>query len=200
VISETSQQFGGNAVSFSNKKDAKQYAAKKAIDWLITNSHMPSNGSVRFPKPPPPIQAAQPKKMKSKSPSDPGTPTNSSSNTTSYAAQIPPLCNKLGFAPPKYEITRAKADDVPFFNGYADFGGDPRIEGKVGEVFNVYGQKRAKEQIAEIVYSFLKDIERQRGESLDFDDDKKRKRSSENLKKGGEGDGKSIKVTAEETV
>jgi hypothetical protein len=155
---------------------------------------MPSDGSVRFPKPPPPVQVAQSKKRNSTSPSD-RTPANGAQITTTYAAQIPPLCYKLGFAPPRYEITRAKADDVPFFNGYADFGADPRIEGKVGEVFNVYGQKRAKEQIAEVVLSFLKDIERQRGESLDYDDDRKRKRSSESLEKGEEG--KVVEVTDE---
>jgi hypothetical protein len=175
-IGETSQLFGRTTLSFSNKKDAKQYAAKKAIDWLIANNHMPSDGSARFQKPPPPVPMPQPKKRKSDSPSAPGT--SSGEGVIKYASLIPPLCGKLGFGPPQYEIARTKDDDLPFFNTYALFPGNPIIEGKVGEVFNVYGQKNAKEECAAIVYSFLKDIERQRGEQLDIDN-KKRKRSSE---------------------
>jgi hypothetical protein len=174
-IAESPQSFGGEALSFSNKKDAKKYAAKKAIDWLIANRHMPSDGSVKFRKAPTRIQA-QLKKCKSVSPSESGTPTDGTP-PVKYTTKVPALCTKLGFPPPKYEITRAKADDHSFWHGYADFN-DPRIEGKVGRVFNVWGQKNAKEQCAEIVYSFLKDVEKQRGEEFGAED-RKRKRSSE---------------------
>jgi hypothetical protein len=41
------------APSFGRKKDAKQYAAKCCIEWLMEGGHMPSDGvSVEFPKPP----------------------------------------------------------------------------------------------------------------------------------------------------
>lgn len=175
-ISESSQPFGGTAVSFSNKKDAKQFAAKKAIDWLIANNHMPSDGSARFLKLPPLMQMPQSKKAKPVSPSDPSTP--SAAGTVKYTTMIPPLCNKLGFSPPRYEIE--KLDNTAFWSGYAFFPGNPIIEGKVGEVSNVYGKDNAKLEIAEEVYKFLKDIERQRGEQLDVDD-RKRKRSSEGV-------------------
>ena len=62
---------------------------------------------------------------------------------------------------PKYEITRV-SEQAPLYSGYAHFNGDPRIEGKVGEVKDIFGQKNAKEMIAETLYAFLKDIERQR--------------------------------------
>jgi hypothetical protein len=163
-------------VSFSNKKDAKQFAAKKAIDWLIANNHMPSDGSARFPKPPPPMQIPQSKKSKPVSPSDPNTP--SAEGTVKYTTMIPPLCNKLGFSPPRYEIE--KVNNTAFWSGYAFFPDNPIIEGKIGEVSNVYGKDNAKLEIAEVVYKFLKDIERQRGEQLDIDD-RKRKRSSEDV-------------------
>ncbi|TEY70185.1 hypothetical protein BOTCAL_0110g00040 [Botryotinia calthae] len=42
--------------SFSNKKDAKQFISKLAIDWLISQNLMPSTGAVKFPRaanPPP---------------------------------------------------------------------------------------------------------------------------------------------------
>jgi hypothetical protein len=32
-------------LSFSNKKDAKQWAAKKAVDWLTENNHIVSNSN-----------------------------------------------------------------------------------------------------------------------------------------------------------
>jgi hypothetical protein len=164
-IAESSQKFGGSVQTFSNKKDAKQYAAKKAIEWLIANNHMPSDGSVRFAKPPPPVQL-QPKKRKSLSPSD-----SSPDGTIKYATLVPTLCHKLGFGPPRYEIE--KTDNTALCNGYAIFPGNPIIDGKVGEVFNVFGQKNTKEEIAEIVYSFLKDIERQREGQLDIQGNKR---------------------------
>ena len=162
-IAESSEQFGGAAQTFTNKKDAKQYAAKKAIDWLINNNHMPSDGSVRFPQPPPPFQGVQPKKRKSLSPSEPST---SLQENVKYTSLVPALCTRLGFSPPRYELE--KADDTAFWSGYAFFPGNPIIDGKVGKVRNVFGQKNAKEEIAEEVYRFLKDIERQREEQFDI--------------------------------
>jgi len=76
---------------------------------------------------------------------------------------------------PKYEIEKV-SEGAPIYNGYAHFQGDPRIEGKIGEVKDVFGQKNAKEKIAEEVFAFLKDIERQRMEGHE-DEGRKRKRS-----------------------
>jgi hypothetical protein len=181
-IAETSQLFGGTILSFSNKKDAKQYAAKKAIDWLIANNHMPSDGSARFPKPPPPVQMPQSKRRTSASQLDSGTLGTLAEGAKKYTTMIPPLCGKLGFGPPRYELE--KVDDNSFWRGYAFFPGNPLIEGKVGEVRNVWGHDNAKQEIAQVVYSFLKDIERQRGEQLDIDD-RKRKRSSDGSEEQG---------------
>ncbi|RYP20919.1 hypothetical protein DL766_008071 [Monosporascus sp. MC13-8B] len=57
--------------SFARKKDAKQFAARCAVEWLRANGHMPADG-VRFPKrvmaaavpPPPPQQQQQAKKRR----------------------------------------------------------------------------------------------------------------------------------------
>lgn len=174
ILVEHSQPFG-NTVSFTKKKDAKQYASKKAIDWLIENNFMPMVG-VKFPKPQPVnqtvtnVNVASPKiistpkaistpiiKIKEVGPHSPaGTP-----KSTSFAGQIPELCSRLGFTVPRYEITKV-SEHAPLYSGYAHFNGDPRIEGKVGEVEGIFGQKNAKEMIAEGLYTFLKDIERQR--------------------------------------
>ena len=150
-------QFGqDNTLSFAKKKDAKQFASKKAIDWLIASGFMPPDGSVRWPKPTPlpPSKVIGPK-----IPSGAQSIVAKSKNT--FTAQIPPLAHKLGFSPPTYEITRV-SEEAPLYNGHARWPNDPRISGKVGVVTNIYGQKNAKEMIAQEVFAFLTDIERQR--------------------------------------
>lgn len=170
-ILESEQTFGDSTISFTKKKDAKQYASKKAIDWLIENKYMPADGSVKFPKPvlPPSAKVIGPQVASQSSPKQ--------AKGKTFASQVPELCLKLGFNVPKYEITRV-TENAPLFKGYAHFQGDPRIEGNVGEVSDVFGQRNAKEKIAEEVVSFLKDIERQRGDQFE-EEDKKRKRSSD---------------------
>ena len=93
------------------------------------------------------------------------------------SGQIPGLCMRLGFNTPTYKITK-DSENTPLWSGYAHFNGDPRIEGKIGQIRSVFGKDNAKEQIATEVLSFLKDIERQRMEmEHDVDEDcKKRKR------------------------
>lgn len=176
VLTESSRPFG-DTVSFSKKKDAKQYASKKAVDWLIENNFMPSVG-VKFPKPIPVKQTAAIHKVttpqatkvpvvriKEIIPQSPAPTPKSTSKSSSFAGQIPDLCTRLGFTVPTYEITKV-SENASLYSGFAHFNGDPRIEGKVGEVSGVYGQKNAKEMIAEELYSFLKDIERQRMDAM----------------------------------
>jgi hypothetical protein len=74
-------------------------------------------------------------------------------------------------------VITKESNTAPFYHGYAHFGNDPRIEGQIGVVQDVYGQKKAKELIAEELVKFLKDIERQRLEDHEAEE-KKRKRSS----------------------
>lgn len=170
-IPETEQKFGDPAVLFTKKKDAKQHASKRAIDWLIENKYMPADGSVKFPKPilSPSASVIGPQLASQSSPRPP--------KGTSFASQVPELCTKLGFNVPKYEITKV-SENAPLYKGFAHFHGDPRIDGKFGEVSDIFGQKNAKEKIAEEIVLFLKDIERQREEHFD-DQDRKRKRSQD---------------------
>ena len=195
VLLHESPQHFGHSINFSNKKDAKRYASKKAIDWLIANSFMPADGSVKFRKalPPPTAKVLGPLQLATPSPGGP--PKNGS--PTSYACQIPDLCSRLGFNAPSYEITK-DSEITSFWSGYAHFVGDPRIEGKVGEAKSVFGKSNAKEQIAMEVLSFLRDIERQRREKENKEaeeDDRKRKRESINYAIE-ETSGKLVKVKA----
>lgn len=183
VIHETLNRFGYETigstpklVSFGNKKTAKQYAAKKAVDWLTTNEYIPKDGAARHKSVPVPL----PKKVKIPPPKPkvkaqqtpaaaitncPGSPSSPLPNTppgqTTFAGRIPELCHKLGINIPTYKFHQATPGS-PLCDAYADFGDDPSIEGKVGQVMNIFGKKNAKEAVAKIAYAFLKDIERQR--------------------------------------
>lgn len=150
-------QFGQDiTLSFAKKKEAKQWASKKAIDWLIASGFMPPDGSVRWPKPTPlpPSKIIGPK-----IPAAAQATVAKGKNT--FTAQIPPLAHRLGFSPPTYVVDRI-SDEGAFYNGHAHWPNDHRLSGKVGLVSNVFGQKNAKELIAQEVFAFLTDIEKQR--------------------------------------
>lgn len=166
--------FTTKTVTFSTKKLARKYAAKCAIDWLIKNGRMPADGTVKFPK----LAAATSSAAPALGPPD------SNRLPPSYATRVPEICNRLGFSVPSYTITSDIANaNGPLWNGSADFGHDPRIDGQVGVVTKVYGKKKCKEEVAKLVYSFMRDIERGRlGEregACEDEEDKKRKRAAE---------------------
>lgn len=151
-LSESDEIFGcsGNygysqiVASFSVKKVAKQFAAMRAIEYLIANNHMPADGSVKFPKRPPLTD-----------------PNAVLDGQLPYITQVPLLCRRLGFSTPTYKITPV-VPNGPVCDGYAEFPNEPSVDGRVGRVENVYGKKSAKEAVARHVVLYLKDIERQR--------------------------------------
>ena len=115
-----------------------------------------------------------------------GQPKNSSNSPqgkVKYATLIPTLCAKLGFAPPQYDLQ--KVNNTAFWTGYAFFPGNPFIDGKVGKILDVYGKENAKEEIAEEVYRFLKDIQRQREEQFDVQDGKRQGTSESDVRISG---------------
>lgn len=152
-LGERPEPFGDESVIFSRKKDAKQYAAKLAIEWLIENNHMPSNGSVSFPKPR--RQQSVPKAASTLLliPIEDG----GSTGGTSYGQRVAEMCAKLAMAPPTYVIS--PLEDFPaIYSGHATFGNSPEVMGPVGHFSNVYGRKKAKETCAEKVLQFLEGI------------------------------------------
>lgn len=163
TIKESDQRFGHD-VSFSVKKESKHYAAKKAIDWLIMNGFMPSDGTVKFPKP-----------------LLPHVPLSKENKPPTFASQVPDLCARLGFDCPKYEITKSSPHVESLHDGYAHFNGDPRVEGRVGECKNIYGKNKCKEMVAEEVLTFLKNIEKHRFEMYQAEDKKRKRESDESV-------------------
>jgi len=156
-------------VTFSSKKSAKQHAAKKAFNWLISHEDlMPPGGAISS-------EASRLQQLP-----QPTTPPVGRPQSPPYTARVPDLCHRLDFPPPAYILEPAvKIPNCAVWDGYADFAGHPRIgdEGKVGRVENIHGKKNAKEAIARQVYTFLKGIETDRL-GLYEEEDKKRKRYS----------------------
>jgi len=127
---------------------------------------MLSDGSVTFPKVPKPSPI-----------SNRNTPSILPSGVTvsgvrSFASQVPELCHRLGINVPHYKIEKI-SEGESLYRAHADFGNDPMIDGEVGEVTGIFGQKKAKERVAEEVFKFLKDIERQRKAGMSESDEEK---------------------------
>ncbi|KAK4043194.1 hypothetical protein C8A01DRAFT_32684 [Parachaetomium inaequale] len=170
------------APCFGRKKDAKQYAAKCCIEWLMKGGYMPSDGvSVEFAKgkarpvlptakqtpttnPPPPNQP-----ITTTTVSQPTTTT----TTTAHDDDDPPatkrvedLCRLIGLAIPQYKIAPVDSPSLSgtqFFDGRADFGVDAiKVPDGLGKVANVYGRKNARERVAEEVLVWLVGEERKR--------------------------------------
>lgn len=162
TIGEHPEPFGHPNVTFSRKKDAKQYAAKLAIEWLIASKHMPADGSLSFPKSRP-QQAAKENQSGMLVLIDDSTTSNDKG--PSFGQRVAELCAKLAMSPPVYNIT-AHDDFKAMYSGYASFENSPLIVGRVGEFSNVYGKKRARESCAEKVLEFLEGIAALRGGNI----------------------------------
>lgn len=139
-----STPFGttSNTFTFANKKDAKKYAAKLAVEWLVDNHYMPSVDQVKR-KPTPTTAATRTVTVlgapKSRSLAEPTEP--------SWSRKVRDLAEELGYPPPRYDIVQSTSMES-MYSGYAYFGDNVRSEGKYGEFSNIFGRKNAKEQCA----------------------------------------------------
>jgi hypothetical protein len=141
---------------FSKKKDARQYASKLAIEWLINNNHMPAAGGVSF--------KLQPMAKVPGAATSPSSLNNDSRKSSSQ--QVAELAVKLGIQPPSYVINPHEQFST-IYRGYAHFNGNARFDEKVGEFSNVYGKKQAKETCAGKVLSYLEGIAAQRAKTVE---------------------------------
>jgi hypothetical protein len=117
---------------------------------------MPADGSVSFPKPRPqlPTPKASPAHSGAAPFAAPGSP---DGDGPSYGQRVAEMCTKLAMSPPAYMIT-PHAEFKAMYSGYAAFENSPVVMGRVGEFWNVYGKKKAKEACAEKVLEFLEGI------------------------------------------
>lgn len=171
-----STPFGTTSKSFtfSNKKDAKKYAAKLAVEWLINNQYMPSIDQVKSAKPATVASVGK---------------TITVLGEQSWSKKVRDLAEELGYPPPRYDITQNPAMDS-MYSGYAYFHDTTTTEGKYGEFSNIFGRKSAKEQCAKDLYEFLEKVKEQRlsqfgpgGVSIPLPMSKKNRGSGRTMKK-----------------
>lgn len=157
-------------MGFGSKKDAKRHACKCAIEWLMQNNFMPTDGGVRFlnkdkiPAVTIPKVSILGAPRRSNDPAisptspPPSESTLTGASPTSYAQRVAQLSVQLGFSPPTYIATQEDASAPSIWTFKASFPGDARVHGEVGECRNVFGKKNAKEQCAKLVVAWLEAV------------------------------------------
>lgn len=166
TIAETSQVFGSTTFTFANKKDAKKYACKEAVEWLVANNYALSFDQTNAKKPATPQNGTEPKTsilgVRKQDLHVDRKPT--------FARQVADLSTYIGLNQPSY-VVEAVSLGSSIYSGYAHFNDDPRITGKIGEFRNVFGRKAAKEQCAREVLIVLEGIRDQRLKSIAANND-----------------------------
>ena len=74
----------------------------------------------------------------------------------------PDMCLLLGLTCPIYRLAPVSNLAPNMLSGYATFPNAPGIPAELGEVRNVFGKKKAKEEVAMRVWDFLKGLAAQR--------------------------------------
>jgi hypothetical protein len=147
--------FGSAIQGFSAKKAAKTSAAREAVLWLE------SSGTARE-------LGGKGKKVSltSRSNLPDGSRTNpslenpeevDSEEESSPSQRVVFLCEVLGLTPPSYRFSCSELNPL-LFEGAAWFKAEPKFPGPVGEVRNVVGRKRAKDECARKVVEILETL------------------------------------------
>ncbi|KAE8823390.1 hypothetical protein HRS9139_09799 [Pyrenophora teres f. teres] len=172
--------FGSLDALFSSKKSARRAAARAAVmhfkDQGIWPDDFTSAGGIRKKKTPPtqpqqqqqstttdtttPTTLPPPRRLSSTfSPSTPG-----SNSGPTYAYRVATLARDLALPTPEWHFTHHPSD--PTFHTVSCFFKDAGPHaGPIGEVRNVYGKKKAKEECARLTLEYLVRV---RGERLEF--------------------------------
>lgn len=92
--------------------------------------------------------------------------TDGAASTDSIAKQVHALSLRLGFTQPAFVMEQSdKTTAMPFWDVHAKFNArdvqyEPKLVGKIGETFRVFGKKAAKEECSRNVLAVLLEIER----------------------------------------
>jgi hypothetical protein len=169
-ISEREEPFGDLTATFKKKKDAKQYAAKMAVEWLTSSGYRRpldygglATAAPSVPAFPGAAGLAAAGKTQTATPPAPEESQSTSPVAavtvmpTSTAARVPELCQKLNFPIPTYMLN-PHPQSPALWSGYAHFNGDPRLPAKLGEFDFTYGKKKAKDACALLVLEYLEGV------------------------------------------
>ncbi|KAK3357508.1 hypothetical protein B0T25DRAFT_516927 [Lasiosphaeria hispida] len=171
------------APGFAKKKDAKRYAAKCCVDWLMQEDLIPRSGEIsrrRKRSSPPPLFPATPSKSAAAAAAKkPGStlgaqisaPLSGNTSPPSLSAsadsdgevpaieRVRDLCKYLNIVQPAYRVEASAMNavgKVDFFDGWADFGSDAvTVPETVGRVTECLSKVKTKEKIAEEVLVYL---------------------------------------------
>ena len=159
------QPFSSLDALFGSKKAARQHAAGCAVSHFKSEGLWPEEftdvGGIRKRKPAftnpavsPPSLSADGRKL-SAAPS-PG--------AASATSQVAALAHLLNLNTPEYRFTQENSSvpDIHTVSCYFKNGG--AHEGPIGEVRNVFGKKRAKEECARLALQYLTEVKKQREE------------------------------------
>ncbi|KAI4610343.1 hypothetical protein J4E80_008107 [Alternaria sp. BMP 0032] len=173
TIDGEDQPFGSISNLFSSKKAARQDAARHAVEHFKSLGTWPTDdtavGGIRKRKKASPIDpetvSISPLLDNSSSPSTPPiqatTPTPAPPGTPSYASRVATLAVTLALSTPEWNYTPHPSDPT-FHSVCCFFKGAGQHEGPIGEVRNIYGRKKAKEECARLTLEYLTQVKEER--------------------------------------
>lgn len=158
--------FGTLTSLFSSKKAARQDAARHAVEHFKALGTWPQDtliGGIKKKKQSKPASPPSPSSSSSiLSPIQPPNLNSSiSAGASSFAQQVAILAASLTLPTPEWKYTSHPSD--PNFHSIACFfrSAGPH-EGPIGEVRNVFGKKKAKEECARLTLEYLLDVREKR--------------------------------------
>ncbi|KAI4640354.1 hypothetical protein J4E93_008560 [Alternaria ventricosa] len=167
-----SQQFGSISNLFSSKKAARQDAARHAVEHFKALGTWPTDdtavGGIRKRKKASPIDpdtvSISPldnSSSPSPTPIQSTTPTPAPPGTPSYASRVATLAVTLALPTPEWNYTPHPSDPT-FHSVCCFFKGAGQHEGPIGEVRNIHGKKKAKEECARLTLEYLTRVKEER--------------------------------------
>ncbi|KAH8728377.1 hypothetical protein GQ44DRAFT_824203 [Phaeosphaeriaceae sp. PMI808] len=162
----TPRTHGDKTALHTSKKSARQDAARRAIATLKDEGIWPegANGSgIKKTKRPAQQQQQQQQQrgggvvgdVLSSPPTSPPLP------TASYAQRVATLASAMAFAPPEWRSTPSP-ENADFHSVACYFRGGGMHGGPIGEVRNVFGKKRAREECARLTLGYLEEVREKR--------------------------------------
>ena len=144
------QPFGSLDNIFGSKKAARQHAAGCAVAHFKALGQWPEDvtqaGGIRKRKPAPPTSPSA----------------SVGGEGVGAAQQVAILAVQLSLGTPEYRFTPS-TPGIPDVHTVSCFFKDGGVHaGPIGEVRNVFGKKKAKEECARLTLSYLSDLKRQR--------------------------------------
>jgi hypothetical protein len=157
--------FGSLEDLFGSKKAARQHAAGCAVDLFKSQGSWAEEftdvGGIKKKK----LASAVPVAVSSSSPDGRKASTASSSSSFSSATQqVASLAIMLNLGTPEWRFTHedSSVPDIHTVSCYFKDGG--AHEGPIGEVRNIFGKKKAKEECARLTMQYLTDLKNRREE------------------------------------